>query len=169
MKEKLRHPMVLLGLLIATLGLGYSFIAVSNTYGFEFLDTMWSGNEVLNAVLQMTQEQKHMHKLATITLDVAFPIAYSALFAGMTLRYFAGSSFMEFLLLPAILVLPIDLIEGGVQMLLLNEQWTPMLSWKHVLTLVKFILFFLALGIALVGWVRAVLERVLSFRKANGA
>ena len=165
MKEKLRHPVVLLGLLIITFGLSYSFIAVSRKYGFVFIDSLWAGNEVLNAVLQMTPEQKHIHKLATMTLDVAFPIAYSALFTGMTLRYFAGSSYMEFLLLPAILVLPIDLIEGAVQLLILNGQWNPMLAWKYVLTLGKFILFFLAMGIALVGLVRAILERVLMFRK----
>jgi len=46
------------------------------------------------------------------TLDVIYPLAYGSLFAGVALRFF--SQYGVYLALPALLAIPVELIEGVI-------------------------------------------------------
>ncbi|MEL8055552.1 MAG: hypothetical protein AAGK66_05320, partial [Pseudomonadota bacterium] len=94
--------------------------------------------------------QRSAHAWMTATLDVAYPLTYGALFAGLTLR-----ALKPVFAIPAIAVIPTDLVEGFVQVLALNGNYE--LLWlKAFVTPAKLILFGAAIVIALValwmGW-----------------
>lgn len=152
MIEKLSRASVLWGLLIITIGLTLGFVVVSSVFGFSFIDHLWTPGKVLDAIGTMSVTQKIAHGLATATLDVAYPIAYGSLLAGLTFRYF--NKIGGLLVWPALLVIPTDLAEGGVQILLLFGQ-TGLVGWKALLTKIKYGLFLAALLIALGGMFRA--------------
>lgn len=150
--QKLARPVVLICLLVVTILLSVSFVLISREFGFRFIDQLWAPGIVLADVGAMTPKQRFIHILSTATLDVAYPLAYGSLLLGLAIRYFRGSGYLEFLILPAILVVPTDIVEGLVQILILNGHYT-FLQWKFWLTLLKFGLFYLALAIALGGFV----------------
>ena len=84
----------------------------------------------------------------TGTLDVAYPLAYGALFLGATLRFFPGRG--PVLTIPILIGVPADVLEGLVQILAL-AGWADWLVAKAVLTPVKGGAFVYGAGMALLG------------------
>lgn len=125
---------------LETIGFGIVMAA----WEFEIIDEM-SDPELIRAHVEaMTQTQRTVHAWMTATLDVAYPLTYGALFTGLTLR-----AFRPIFALPAIAVIPTDLVEGVAQVLFLlgNDS----LLWiKSFVTPLKLTLFFAALLIALI-------------------
>lgn len=152
MIEKLSRASVLWGLLIITIGLTLSFVLVSSVFGFSFIDHLWTPGKVLVALEDMTTTQKIAHAVATATLDVAYPFAYGSLLAGLIFRYF--SKLGGLLVWPALLVIPTDLAEGFVQILILFGQ-IGLVGWKAMLTKLKYGFLLAAVLIALFGMYRA--------------
>lgn len=152
--DRLTRPALLWILFILSLALTASFVFVGDRFGFRFIDSMSAPGEVLAYVGALTPQQKLVHAISTATLDVVYPFAYGGLLAGLTLRYW--HTFGRLLILPAILVIPADLIEGVVQIFILNGE-IGLVGMKSWLTPLKYGLFFLALAIALVGMFKTVI------------
>lgn len=152
MLSLLSRTWVLVGLLVATLAIGYSFSSAQAAAGGPLLDMLWTGAEAKDRLAEMTTEQKTAHLWATLLNDTAYPLAYGGLLAGLIWR-FAGTV-RGWFVGPAIAVIIADLAENMTQALALsgNESF---IRLKDVLTPVKFGLFSLAAVLALVSLVLA--------------
>tara|TARA_R110002072_G_scaffold56097_12_gene145618 strand:- start:7090 stop:7575 length:486 start_codon:yes stop_codon:yes gene_type:complete len=150
MIEQLKRPLVLWVLFVLTLLLTYSFSLIREQWGLTLLDSITSPSDSRGLIGSFTQEQIMVHVWTTAVVDVAYPLAYGLFFAGTALCFFGR--FGLYLALPAFTVIPVDLIEGVVQVLGLLGT-VDLLDWKAILTPAKFILFFAAMGIAMLGWV----------------
>ena len=95
----------------------------------------------------------------TATLDVTYPLIYGGLFTGLIWRFFGAAG--PLLAIPALLVIPIDLTEGAVQLLLLNGN-DAAADHKLWVTPIKLGLFVFAAVLALVAIGIAVWRRFFS-------
>ncbi len=136
-------------LFITTLVLLFMFRVVSATWGFTFIDSISSPEELRSLLAGMSAEQKISHAWATCTLDVAFPISAGLLFAGVALRFFPKYGF--YLALPGFLAIPTDLFEGVIQVLALTDT-ADLLDLKAIVTPLKAVLLLSGLAIAIAGW-----------------
>jgi hypothetical protein len=144
----------LLTLGLLTLIMTGLFGLVMHVSGFMIIDELYSAPIILSHISQLSPYQTTVHIWMTATLDVAYPFAYGFLFIGITLRAFA--KYRIWLIFPSIAVIPIDLMEGIVQILLLlgNEQFV---VFKTVLTPLKLILFSCGFVISILGLIYLVL------------
>ena len=112
-------------------------------WDFAVIDEMSDPEHIRSHIAAMSETQRHVHAWTTATLDVAYPLTYGALFAGLALTRFS-----RIFCAPAIAVIPVDLAEGHVQVMALlgNDQ---LIDLKTVLTPLKLILFVLAALIAI--------------------
>lgn len=149
MLEQLKKPIVLWVLFVATLLLTYSFTVISGHWGLTLLDSITSPDDARALIASFSPEQITAHVWTTAVVDVAYPLAYGLFFAGSALCFFGR--FGIYLAVPAFLVIPVDLIEGAVQVLGLLGT-VDLLDWKAILTPAKFVLFFVAMGITVLGW-----------------
>jgi hypothetical protein len=149
--EKITTTSALWLLFIATLSITAGFPAISNVWGVIFIDGISSPDEVRIVIAQMTAEQKIVHAWATATLDVAYPLAYGLFFAGTALRFF--TKYGLYLAALPLIAIPVDLIEGVVQILALTNT-ADFVGAKAILTQVKFILFIAGFLISVVAWVK---------------
>jgi len=133
----------------ATLVITCLFPLVGSHWQLTLLDGISSPAEARSVLEELTPHQKKIHAWITATLDVAYPIVYGGLFAGSALRVF--TRYGRFLALPALVVIPTDLIEGVVQVLALTgtADW---LDAKAVLTPAKLVLFAAGLCITVFAW-----------------
>lgn len=143
MIETLKRPRtlwILFGLVIAqTIGFGI----IMHIWEFALVDEMSDPDAIRAHIGAMTDLQRTVHAWTTATLDVAYPLTYGPLFAGLTLRAFDAR-----FALPAWLVIPTDLSEGVVQVLAMSGNLDPL--WlKAWLTPAKLVLFLLAMLIAI--------------------
>ncbi len=138
-------------LFISTLVLFFMFRIVSSYWGFNFIDSISSPEELRNLIGGMTAAQKTSHAWATCTLDVAFPVSAGLLFAGVALRFFP--KYGKYLALPGFLAIPVDLFEGVIQVLALTDT-TDLLNLKAFVTPLKACLLLGGLGIAIIAWAR---------------
>ena len=124
------------------------FGLVMSRYGFVIIDEMFHPEQILSHVEAMTEHQRNVHAWMTATLDVAYPFAYAALFIGIVFRFYDDPAVL--LSLPSLLVIPIDLIEGflQVQILLGDFRFVSIKAW---VTPVKLLLFGTALAISVSG------------------
>ena len=150
----LREGRVLLVALVATVLLTAFFPLVAGHYGLTLLDAVADPAEARALIEGLTGEQRQAHAWITGTLDVAYPLAYGALFLGATLRFFPRQSAL--VTIPILIGVPADLLEGLVQILALTGQadWLAAKAW---LTPVKGGAFVYGavlalLGVALRGW-----------------
>ena len=158
-REKITTNGALWLLFISTLLITAGFPAVRNIWGIIFIDGISSPDEVWVVIAQMTAEQKLVHAWATATLDVAYPLAYGFFFAGTALRFFPKYGlYLAALLLIAI---PVDLIEGVVQILALTNT-ADFVGAKAILTPVKSILFIAGFLISVAAWVKWVYRKLKS-------
>lgn len=143
MTNFLTKPMtlwILFGLFILqTIG----FAVIMSVWDFEVIDEISDPEKVRQHISGMSATQRSVHAWTTATLDVAYPLTYGLLFAGMAWR-----ALKPVFSVPAIAVIPTDLAEGFVQVLALTGNGD--LVWlKAYLTPLKLVLFFAAIIIAL--------------------
>jgi len=150
-----RTPVILF-LLVAFILLGASFYFVEQATGGPLLDVQMNGADALNRLSAMTAEQKHMHIVATLTLDTFYPLAYGGLFIGIVARF--AKKYRRFLAVPAFVAVITDFAENIVQSMALSGS-PDMLTAKDFLTTLKFssvilaaIIALLVLLVALVKW-----------------
>lgn len=148
MRDMLTRPKVLWLLFGATLAMTIAFGLVMKIWQFELIDEMYLPDQIKAHLASLTPSQKYVHAWVTATLDVAYPLAYGGFFIGMALRFFGR--YGAWLALPGVLVIPVDLAEGLVQILLLNGVES-VLGYKQILTPLKLGLFFPGLAIAVLG------------------
>ncbi|MGB0906649.1 MAG: hypothetical protein ACPGVT_04080 [Maricaulaceae bacterium] len=128
------------------------FGVISKKWGFSILDEI-SGPDASRAlVASLTPTQNTVHIWMTATLDVIFPLIYGAFFAGMAHRFWGSLS--KWLIIPTLIVVPTDLIEGVVQVLGLMGN-DGILGLKSILTPLKLYMFYAAALIALSGLLNA--------------
>ena len=155
MFRQLRGRRALLVALLATLVLTALFPVIAGHFGLTLLDAVADPTEARALVEGLTKEQRQAHAWITGTLDVAYPLAYGALFLGATLRFFPRKGAL--LAIPILIGVPADFLEGLVQLLALTGQ-VDWLAAKAVLTPVKG-------GAFVYGAVMALLGVALSFRE----
>ena len=155
MFRKLREGRGLLAALVATVVLTALFPVVAGHFGLTLLDAIADPTEARALIEGLTSEQRQAHAWITGTLDVAYPLAYGALFLGATLRFFPRKGAL--LAIPILIGVPADFLEGLVQILALTGQ-VDWLAAKAVLTPVKG-------GAFVYGAVMALLGVALSFRE----
>ncbi len=146
---------------VATILITAAFPMAASIWGISFIDGLSDPAAVRDAIAAMTPEQRVAHAWLTATLDVAYPLAYGALFAGSACAFFARYGRLMALLL--LVVVPIDLLEGVVQVLALTDT-ADLIDTKAVLTPLKTALFLLGLAVTVAGWVVWVLRR---FRRSQ--
>lgn len=154
MFRQLRARRALLVALLATLVLTALFPVIAAHFGLTLLDAVADPTEARALIEGLTSEQRQAHAWITGTLDVAYPLAYGALFLGATLRFFPCQGVL--LAIPILIGVPADFLEGLVQILALTGQ-VDWLAAKAVLTPVKGGAFVYGavlalLGVALRGW-----------------
>jgi hypothetical protein len=154
MFRQLREGRVLLVALVATVLLTALFPVVAGHFGLTLLDAVADPAEARALITGLTGEQRQAHAWITGTLDVAYPLAYGALFLGAALRFFPRKGVL--LAIPILIGIPADFLEGLVQILALTGQ-VDWLAAKAVLTPVKGGTFVYGavlalLGVALRGW-----------------
>ena len=155
MFRQLRERRALLVALLATLVLTALFPVVAGHFGLTLLDAIADPTEARALIEGLTSEQRQAHAWITGTLDVAYPLAYGALFLGAMLRFFPRRG--PLLAIPVLIGVPADLLEGLVQILALTGQ-ADWLAAKAVLTPVKG-------GAFVYGAVLALIGVALSFRE----
>lgn len=131
-----------------------AFQTVAAHWDLTLIDRIGDPEQVRQTISSMNATQRQVHIWTTATLDVLYPLTYGLLFAGLSL-----SQFRRFWALPAMIVIPIDLLEGGVQIMLLlgNDHW---IGLKAILTPAKFLFFALAALIALAALMVAITARL---------
>jgi hypothetical protein len=152
--KPLREGRVLLAALLATVLLTTFFPLLAGHFVLTLLDAVADPTEARALIEGLTGEQRQAHAWITGTLDVAYPLAYGALFLGATLRFFPRQGAL--LAIPILVGVPADFLEGLVQILALTGQ-ADWLAAKAVLTPVKGGAFVYGavlalLGVALRGW-----------------
>ncbi|MEO0449593.1 MAG: hypothetical protein AAFZ74_04625 [Pseudomonadota bacterium] len=132
------------------------FGVIMAIWDFTVIDEMSDPEKVRGHIAAMSETQRHVHAWTTATLDVAYPLTYGALFAGLAL-----TRFPSIWAAPAIAVIPVDLAEGVVQVMALlgNDQ---LIELKAILTPLKLVLFGIAAFIALAAFLLAVRSRLTS-------
>ena len=155
MFRQLREGRGLLAALVATVVLTALFPVVAGHFGLTLLDAIADPTEARALIEGLTSEQRQAHAWITGTLDVAYPLAYGALFLGAMLRFFPRRG--PLLAIPVLIGVPADLLEGLVQILALTGQ-ADWLAAKAVLTPVKG-------GAFVYGAVLALIGVALSFRE----
>lgn len=138
-------------LFIATLLLTAGFVVCSLVWSLTLLDGVSPPAQVRQILAGMTPDQITAHVWITLTLDVAYPLAYGGLFAGAALSIF--EKYGRYLALPALLAVPVDLLEGVVQVLALTGS-ADLIETKAYITPAKTVLFLGGLAIALAAWLK---------------
>lgn len=127
---------VLIGFFIAALLIGASFYFVLEAIDGDLLDMIWSGEGAISRLIEMTDRQREVHLLGTVTLDVLYPIAYGGLLVGLLCRL-AWNWRWALILVPIATVL-CDFSENTVQAMALNGHTQDILLVKDIVTPIKF-------------------------------
>ena len=138
------------------------FILCKPLVGGTYLDGLSKVDKVKCLVLLMSVEEKTSHMIMTLVWDMLFPFMYGGLFIALTLKYTGKIS--PWFSLPAILVIPVDLMENITQAYALSGKMD-LLGLKSVLTPMKFCL----IGIAVVIIVTAFVRGRIKNRKTEGS
>lgn len=121
--------------------------AIAQIYDFKLIDEISDPQHVAPQVALMSSLQIKAHIWVTAILDVLFPLAYAALFAGLALRFLGSVG--KILFIPAILAAVTDLSEGVLQIMIFHgSEWAVL--QKALVTPLKFGLFVIAVAIALI-------------------
>ena len=131
--------------LMLVIGVGFSLFRPM--VGGALLDMTSDPEAARTIIATMSDAQRTAHAWVTVLLDTAYPLAYGAFLGGLALRFFGR--FGRYAALPALGVVIIDLTENLVQVLAL-AGWVDALDAKAWLTPLKFGLFFLAVGLAVI-------------------
>lgn len=145
-------------LFAATIVITFSFPMLAQMFALSFVDAVSDPAVTRQMIEGFSAEQRTAHAWITATVDVAYPLAYGGFFAASARCFFPN---MSFLVWPGLIVIPVDCLEGLVQVLALID----VVDWvdaKALLTPLKFGLFYISFGITLVGWITWVYRRVTS-------
>lgn len=115
-----------------------SFGIVMQVWDFVIIDEMFDQAQIRAHIEAMTLEQRSVHALLTSTVDVAYPFAYATFQAGMAYRYLGRWG--RWIALLSIVCVPVDLLEGFAQVMLLQGN-EPYMALKLIATPVKLALF----------------------------
>ena len=157
----LQSPTVLKRSGIAYLVLTIGFLLVMLGWDFQLIDELFVRQEILASLAALSDTQKLVHAITTATLDVAYPFAYGIFQAGMAYRYLG--SLGRFIAPLSLLCIPVDLVEGMLQLLLLNGQ-LEFVDSKTVVTPIKLLLYLPGLCGALVALAIAAFQRKTATR-----
>lgn len=131
---------------VLTLGLSVGFLIVMAVWNFTVIDEIFQRKLIMEHVEAMTTKQRHVHIVTTATLDVLYPFAYGGLLAGLTWHAFPAGRWLAW---PILVCIPVDLIEGVAQILILSGH----MDWvgvKVIVTPIKLGLFGLGCLIGIV-------------------
>ena len=142
---------------VTTLLITFAFPVVAGMWGIAFIDALSDPEEVRQAIASMSAEQKTAHAWITATLDVAYPMAYGALFIGSALCFY--KKYGRLIAWPFMILVPTDLLEGVVQVLALTDT-ADLIDTKALLTPLKTLLFLLGLVTTIAGWASWLTNRV---------
>ena len=134
---------------VATILITIAFPITVSIWGITFIDAMSDPVAVRQAISDMTPNQRVVHAWVTATLDVAYPLAYSALFIGSAYAFY--ERFGRYIAIVLLVVVPTDLLEGVIQVLALTNS-ADFVEAKAVLTPLKTGLFLLGFVTTLFGW-----------------
>lgn len=140
----LTKPLTLWALFALFIAETIAFGVIMALWDFTVIDEMSDPDQIRTHIAAMSDVQRQVHAWTTATLDVAYPLTYGPLFAGLALLRFRA-----IFSVPAIAVIPTDLAEGVVQVMALVGQ-DQLIGWKAVLTPLKLGLFVVALVISLI-------------------
>lgn len=163
MFKRLQNPWVLLSLFISTILLTLGFMWISQNWGMTFLDAISSPEQARAHIEALSPEQIRVHIWTTAIVDVLYPLAYGGFFIGVALASYRRFGLL--LAIPSILVIPVDIAEGVVQIYALTGMgdW---LASKAVLTPLKFLLFYMGFAVAIFAGLRWCYQKLLvSFLK----
>lgn len=142
---------------VSTILLTIAFPLAASVWGITFIDAISDPAEVRQAISAMSAGQRVVHAWITATLDVAYPLAYGSLFAGSAVAFYGR--FGRFIAAPLLVVVPVDLLEGVVQVLALTDV-ADLIDAKAVLTPLKTVLFLLGFATTVIGWVIWLARRI---------
>ena len=143
-------------LLLATIAMVFMFQFLAPIWELRLIDSISAPDEVRAVIAGFSAEQRTAHAWITATLDVAFPLAYGLLFAGSAIRFFPN---LTFLALPGFAVIPVDCVEGAVQVLALLDI-ADFVDTKAWLTPLKMWLFYAGALVMIAGWLRWLVQKV---------
>ena len=147
-------------LFAATILITFSFPYAASFWDLSYLDALSGEAEIRSLLASLNSEQRTAHIWITLTLDVAYPLAYGFFFAGTALAFYPDKG--KLLAIPAYATIAIDIFEGILQVLLLSDT-ADTVDLKTIVTPLKFGGFYIAALIALFAWVRWL------FRKVRGS
>ena len=145
------------GLFVATILITLSFPYAASLWDLSYLDALSGEAEIRALLASLNAEQKTAHIWITLTLDVAYPLAYGFFFAGTALAFYPSRGHL--LAIPAYVAIGADLIEGVLQVILLADG-ADVVTLKTIMTPIKFGAFYVAFLIALFAWLRWLFRRV---------
>lgn len=134
---------------VATILITVAFPITASIWGITFIDAMSDPAAVRQAISDMTPNQRVGHAWVTATLDVAYPLAYGALFIGSAYAFY--KRFGRYIAIVLLAVVPTDLLEGVIQVLALTNS-ADFVEAKAVLTPLKTGLFLLGFVTTVCGW-----------------
>ena len=134
---------------ISTTLITIAFPVATSFLQIPLVDAISDPTEVRQVISDMTPGQRVVHTWITATLDVAYPLAYGALFIGSAYAFY--ERFGRYIAFSLLVVVPTDLLEGVVQILALMG-FADFLAAKAVLTPLKTILFLMGAATTLFGW-----------------
>ena len=147
---------------LVTLGLTLAFGIWITLHDLHIIDEIWREDAIRAVVGAMSAEQRRAHVLMTLGLDVGYPLAYGMFLGGLALRAWRKG----WLAIPALVTIPVDLVEGAAQVGLLTGYASGEGEWgyavKAVATPLKLGGFILAVVIGIVA------AAVLVWRKVRG-
>lgn len=155
LEATLTRPSTLAASLVAYLGLSGAFLVVMLVWDFQVIDEVFRRDAILAHVEAMTAEQRRVHAITTATLDVAYPFAYGAFQAGMAYRYLGRWG--RWIAPLSLLCIPVDLLEGLAQVLILTGS-EGFVGLKTVVTPLK-------LGLYLPGLAGALAAAAIALRR----
>ena len=122
---------------ILVVGLSLAFGLTMIIWDFVVIDELINAEAIREHVSDMSAEQRRAHIGATLTLDIIYPFVYAGLFAGLTLKAWPD---WRYLAAPILLCIPVDLIEGMTQVMILNGHFD-WIDLKTLVTPIKLVLF----------------------------
>lgn len=158
-QDILKQTTTLWILFLLTIGMTAAFGLIMYIWDFGVIDEMYHADEILAHIGAMTPTQRSVHSWMTATLDVAYPFAYGGLFVGVALRFFGR--FGPWLALPSLAVIPVDLTEGVIQVLLLNG-YEHVVGLKEIVTPLKLALYLPGLALTLIALAIGVFRKLRS-------
>jgi hypothetical protein len=138
---------------ICYLAITVLFILVMRIWDFQLIDEMYSKDAILVQIELMSSDQRYAHVLTTATLDVLYPFTYGIFQAGMAYRFLG--SWGKWIAPLSLVCIPVDLIEGFSQVMLLTGS-LGYVELKAIVTPIKLVLYVLGLAFALLALVIAI-------------